>query len=141
MDPILFKNSNLTIRYIEDDDYLLLRWNGFAEGSYFRFLTNQVLLAVEKAGTRTILSDNTHWKTISPNDRGWAANHWFTKAEEKGVRRLATVLSKELFHRMAERSIEAMAAPECMQIKSFKSMEEAEVWIKSSPKSDHCRPE
>ena len=141
MDSILFDNTNLTIRYITGDDYLLLKWNGFAEGQYFRFLTNQVLQAIEKTGTKRILSDNTHWRTISPNDRGWAANYWFTKAVEEGIRKLATVLSNELFHRIAERSIEAMASPECMQIKNFSSIEDAQAWLKTADNLKNCKTE
>ena len=140
MDAALFENTTLSIRYIDGDDYLLLKWNGFAEGQYFRFLTNQVLQAVENTGAKRILSDNTNWKAISPNDRGWAANYWFTKAEEKGIRKLASVLSKELFHRIAERSIEAMASPECMQIKNFKSMGDAQAWLKDPDNLENCKP-
>lgn len=55
----------------------------------------------------------------------------FSKAEEKGIKMLATVLSADYFNRLAERSIENMAVLDCMQIKNFNSVGQALEWLTS----------
>lgn len=129
MSETLFENENLAIRYDRENDYLFLTWSGFVAGEDFKTLAGQVLAAVEKTKTGKILSDNTNWKTISPNDRGWAAYNWFPMAQEKGVRKLGTILSKDVFSRMAERSIVDMADADCIHIKNFQTADEARSWL------------
>lgn len=132
MSTILFENKNLTIFYYEDKDYLLLKWNGFTGSEGFRLLGARILEAIDKFKIQKILSDNTNWKVITPNDHGWAANTWFPEAERKGIRMLATVLSEDYFNRAAERTIEGLADVERMQIRNFHSYDEALSWLSSS---------
>lgn len=132
MSTILFEDNNLTIIYYEDRDYLFLKWNGLIGGDTFRSLAGKILDAIDKTKTQRVLSDNTHWKVIAPNDHGWAANNWFPQAEAKGVKMLATVLSKDYFNRAAEKAIENLAEVENMEIKNFHSADEAFVWLLES---------
>ena len=138
MPIILFANENLTIQYEGNDDYLLLNWSGSTTGESFRDLTKQVIIAIDKTRTARILSDNTNWHALSPNDHGWASQHWFPWAEEKGVQMLATVLSQDFFSREAERAIEGMAETRCMQIKNFKSIAEAQSWLTDRKNVQDC---
>lgn len=130
MPIVLFENKYLTIRHHEVDQTLLLTWRGFIPSVSFRELACEVIKAVDESNARKILSDNREWKIISPNDQGWAANHWFPKAEEKGVQVLATVLSNDIFNREAERNVEGMANLKLMQVKNFNTEEEALRWLK-----------
>ena len=134
----LFEDEHLTILHYQAEEYLLLKWSGFSEGPEFKALANEVLKAVAQTRTKRILSDNTNWTAIAPNDRGWAANSWFPKVEEIGVRKLATVLSKDLFHRIAERSIQDMADADCIRIKNFDSTEDAHAWLTQNEASPKC---
>jgi hypothetical protein len=129
MSQILFKNKNLTIIVYEDKTYLFLKWNGFIPSEGFKALANEILSAIDKTKTRAVMSDNTNWKVISPNDHGWASNHWFPVAEKKGIRKFATILSNDYFNRAAEKNIEGMADVNCMQIKNFTSSEESLKWL------------
>ncbi len=130
MPIVLFENKYLTIRHHEVDQTLILTWRGFIPSVSFRELACEVIKAVDESNARKILSDNREWKIISPNDQGWAANHWFPKAEEKGVQALATVLSNDIFNREAERNVEGMANLKRMQVKNFNTEEEALRWLK-----------
>jgi hypothetical protein len=138
MSTTLFESEHLTIGYDQQEDYLILKWNGFSEGQEFRDLANEVLRAIAHTKTSRILSDNTHWTTIAPNDQGWAANNWFPKVESIGVRKLATVLSKDFFHRIAERSIEGMSDVDCIHIRNFESTEEASAWLNQKAIHPKC---
>lgn len=138
MSITLFESEHLTIRYDQQKDYLLLKWNGFSKGQEFRDFANEVLKAIAHTKTKRILSDNTNWTTIAPNDQGWAANNWFPKVEASGVRKLATVLSKDFFHRTAERSIEGMTDVDCIHIKNFESTEEASAWLNQNAPYPQC---
>lgn len=132
MSSLIFENQHLAISYDADNRYLTLIWRGFIPSNQFRSLACEIIKAVEKTKVTKILSDNTEWKIISPNDYSWAANHWFPKAEESGVRQLATVLSTDYFNRHAERTVEGMAEVEKLVIKQFKSINEAATWLTSS---------
>ena len=134
---LLFENKHLTINYNKDKYYLTLIWKGFIPSEQFRELACEIIKAVEKTKVTKILSDNTEWKIISPNDYSWAANHWFPKAEESGVRKLATVLSSDYFNRHAERTVEGMADVERLTIKQFETFHDAQVWLNvASPKRE-----
>lgn len=132
MSSILFENKNLRIEYNQAQQFLMLTWKGFIPSDQFRVLACEVIKAVEKTKVTKILSDNTEWKIISPNDYSWAANHWFPKAEESGVRKLATVLSADYFNRHAERTVEGMAEVEELSIQQFETMSDAVHWLTSS---------
>lgn len=134
----LFESKTLRIVYDHQHDYLHLKWIGFSEGKEFRNLASEVLRAIATTESTRILSDNTSWRAIAPNDHGWAANTWFPIAEAQGVRKLATVLSNDLFNRIAERSIEGMADVNCMQIKNFQSAEEATAWLTGRESFPKC---
>jgi hypothetical protein len=103
----------------------------------FKALATEILSAIDKTKTEAILSDNTNWKVINPNDHGWAANHWFPTAEKKGVRKLATILSDDFFNRAAEKNIEGMADVNCMQIKNFSNHDDSLRWLRTT-KSLSC---
>lgn len=132
MSQILFENKNLTIIFYEDKKYLFLRWNGFIPSEDFKLLASHILSAIDKTNTEAILSDNTNWKVINPNDHAWASNHWFPTAEKKGIRKLATILSHDYFNRAAAKNIEGMANVNCMQIKNFNNHEDSVRWLQTT---------
>lgn len=138
MSTILYKNKNIIIEYDDPTTCLLVEWHGLIKSDEFREAATQIIKYIENTKAKFILSDNTHWKAISPNDHGWAANNWFPLAEALGVRKLATVLSNDYFNRFAERSIEGMAEVDCMQIRNFNTKEEAFNWIKQSKRVENC---
>jgi hypothetical protein len=129
MTSLLFENKHLIITYKDQGQYLLLTWNGFIPSAVFRALADEIIKAVKKVKVSKILSDNTEWKIISPNDYSWAAAHWFPKAELSGVTHLATVLSKDAFNRLAERTVQQMTDVSNMQIRSFEKINDAETWL------------
>jgi hypothetical protein len=132
MSSLLFESKHLQISYHQDNKYLNLVWKGFIPSEQFRFLACEIIRAVEKTKVTKILSDNTDWKIISPNDYSWAANHWFPKVEESGVRQLATVISTDYFNRYAERTVEGMTDVEKLVIKQFESSIDAATWLISN---------
>ncbi len=129
MSSLLFEDKSLTIQYEQDQKYLQLVWKGFIPSHAFRSLACEIIKAVEKTKAKKILSDNTEWKIISPNDQGWAANHWFPKAEESGVMAMATVMSRDIFNRQAERNVEGLAAVSTLKVGNFETVKEAVDWL------------
>lgn len=137
MPVTLFENRNVRIQYNDQNDFLFVKWSGLAKSNEFREAAWEILKAVERTGTKRILSDNTDWKVISPNDHGWAAYNWFPEVEAKGVEKMATLLSTDYFSRSAERSIEGMAEVNCMEIRNFTSADDALAWLTAS-KTPKC---
>jgi hypothetical protein len=75
------------------------------------------------------MSDNTNWKIISPQDQVWAANRWFPAAEARGVVKLGSILSEDIFNRSAERTIQSLTEIEMMKVQNFTSREAALNWL------------
>jgi len=128
------ESSHLDIRYNGEIGFIELLWKGFIPSTEFRELATKIFNALDKTGDNLILSDNTYWKIISPQDLGWAANRWFPKAESKGVIKLGSVLSQDIFNRSAERTIDSLTEIESMKVRHFKSRKEAIDWLRESDK-------
>lgn len=125
----LFHHKNLIILFHNQSGILELNWMGFPTGEGFREIAVKVIEIIKRTGVKKILSDNTLWKVISPNDQGWAAMHWFPEAEKAGVTQLASVLSDNIFHVASERSIQNMAEVKCMTVRNFRDKTEAFKWL------------
>ena len=135
----LLEIPGLTIMYDQVMDYLSLKWNGSRKSEEFREAGKEIIKAIRKTNAKFILSDNTDWKMISPNDHGWAAFNWFPAAEVAGIKKLASVVSKDYFNRLAESSIEGMADVECMEIRNFGTPQEALKWLTQSKNHQPCK--
>jgi hypothetical protein len=138
MSIMVFENRNVKIIYHNSEDYLFIKWDGFIKSDEFRKAAGEIIKAIEKTNVKFVLSDNTDWKVISPNDHGWAAYNWFPEAEAKGVKKLATVLSTDYFNRAAEKSIEGMADVRCLKIANFQTVAEASAWLTENKKVQNC---
>ncbi len=123
------KSDHLDIRFNNDMEFIELLWKGLIPSAEFRELAIKILDALDKTGAKRILSDNTHWRIISPQDQGWAANSWFPMAEAKGVVKLGSILSQDIFNRSAERTIQSLTDIETMQVRNFPNREEALDWL------------
>lgn len=125
----LCESSHLDIRFNSDLGFIELLWKGFIPSTEFRELANKIFDALDKTGAKRILSDNTSWKIISPQDQGWAANKWFPMAEAKGVVKLGSILSLDIFNRSAERTSQSLTEIEKMQVRNFTNREDALDWL------------
>ncbi|MEQ1587688.1 MAG: hypothetical protein ABL895_17510 [Cyclobacteriaceae bacterium] len=131
-DTKICESPHLEIRLSKDNDFIELLWNGFIPSTEFRELAAKIFDALDKTGVNRILSDNTNWKIISPQDLGWAANRWFPKAESRGVIKLGSVLSQDIFNRSAERTIDSLTEIESMKVRHFEGRQEAINWLRES---------
>lgn len=123
------ESKHLDIRFNNELGFIELLWRGFIPSTEFRELASKIFSALDKTGAKKILSDNTNWKIISPQDQGWAANRWFPAAEARGIVKMGSVLSEDIFNRSAERTIESLTEIETMQVRSFNNREEALTWL------------
>ncbi len=131
-DTKICESSHLEIWFSGDYGFIELLWKGLIPSTEFRELAAKILDALDKTGVNKILSDNTNWKIISQQDLGWAANRWFPKAEAKGVIKLGSVLSQDIFNRSAERTIDSLTEIESMKVRHFESRQEAIYWLRES---------
>ncbi len=129
------ESQHLDIRYNKENSFIELSWKGLIPSIEFRELATKIFDALDKTGVNLILSDNTNWKIISPQDLGWAANRWFPKAELKGVIKLGSILSQDIFNRSAERTIDSLTEIESMKVRHFESRQEAIKWLCESDKN------
>jgi hypothetical protein len=135
----IYSSDHLIISLDQENDYLHLKWSGMMNSKLLRDLGSKILKAIAETKVDKIISDNTQWKIISPNDYMWAADFWFPKAEASGVKRFASVQSSNFFHLAAERDIQNMTDTQCMQIRNFKSADKAIAWLaKKEPVSSNC---
>ncbi len=125
----LCESPHLEIRFHADPGFIELIWKGLIPSIEFRELAAKIFEALDKTGVKRILSDNSKWKIISPQDQGWAAHRWFPKAEAEGVVKLASVQSQDIFNRFSERNIQSLTELESMQVHHFTHRQEAISWL------------
>lgn len=133
-DTKICESQHLEI-WFHEDGFIELLWKGLIPSAEFRGLATKILDALDKTRVNRVLSDNTNWKIISPQDLGWAANHWFPMAEAKGVIKLGSILSQDIFNRSAERTIDSLTEIESMKVRHFESRQEAINWLLKSDKN------
>jgi hypothetical protein len=126
---LVFNDHHLTINLDEENQILHLKWYGSITGEQFKLLAGEIIRQVGQSGVSAILSDNTAWEIISPNDHGWAASHWFPQAEKAGITKIASVLSRNVFHVAAERNIQQLTDLKRLEIRHFREIHMAESWL------------
>lgn len=131
MAEIYFQNEAVTITY---DDELQLGsaiWNGFLSSEEFRDCIETCLRLMEERKPLRWLGDNRKLRAIRKTDQDWFAEHVFPRLAVSSVRRNASIVSEDLFNKMAvEQLIKRAKNLGDMVIKEFDTKEEAMEWLK-----------
>ncbi|MFC6999244.1 hypothetical protein [Rufibacter roseus] len=103
-----FKSNLITIEYDEDKKLARTKWHGFANSEEYREILGIYLQLVREKDVVRWIGNNTDAKAIRPADQEWTAREWAPVFSREGkVRKMAVVVAKDIFNKMAVENLVA----------------------------------
>ena len=132
-EEIYFQAPYFTLYYNKQQRLARAVWNGFLNSEEFRTASNTCLDLVEEQQTLYWLADNRKMKAIRQHDQDWFVQSILPRLAKSSLRKMATLVSEDIFNRMAVASLESKAN-EVVNFDTyyFKSEKEALAWLTES---------
>lgn len=98
---VYYENEHIRLRNDEDLQLGVGEWKGFASSSEFRATAQIALDFINRHGITSWLSDRRKMKAIRQQDQQWTVEEYIPKLLESPLRRVATIVSEDMFNNMA----------------------------------------
>ena len=118
-----------SVRWDEDDQLVLVEWDGWANSAEFAALLDAELRALEQHKGSRILADCRRQKVLHPKDQERANREWLPRALTIGLKRFAIVLPASVVADMNLRDSLEKASGAGLQVEYFATVEEARDWV------------
>jgi hypothetical protein len=120
-----------SIHYDEKQKLLKTVWNGFANGEEYRAFLNTLLDFYKKHEVLYSFSDNRNMKAIRQVDQEWTNDVFLAEFFKiSTIKRAATIVSEDIFNRMAVDNIMIKANKHItFDMKFFDSENQAIKWL------------
>jgi len=118
-----------SVRWDEDDQLVLVEWNGWANSAEFAALLEAELRALEQHKGSCILADCRRQKVLNPKDQERANREWLRRALKVGLKRFAIVVPASVVADMNLRDSMEKASGTGLEVEYFASVEEARDWV------------
>ena len=129
MDHTYFQTPYLLLQYNEQEKYTAASWQHFPLSDEFRAGMDQLIRLMEEKKIGKVLTDTRKMGAISPDDHDWSINDWLTRAFAAGYRRIAIVISEDIFNQMSVEDIMSRVEGVDFVTKYFPSPEEGRKWL------------
>ena len=111
-------------------------WKGYATTVQFRAANERVLAAIQERGAGKLLGDAKDFVLIGADDQMWLASNWIPRALQAGVRKIALVMPRFYFNRVAVDTVTQRLSSEfarnLVRIEYFDSRVAARNWLAES---------
>lgn len=125
-----FDTEYLYLGYDEDRKLAQAVWNGFLNSQEFRTASQACLDLLQEHQPINWLADNRKMKAIRQHDQDWFVQEVIPRLAQSSIRKMATLVSEDIFNQMAVENIEAKANEVVLfDNYHFKSEEEAMHWL------------
>ncbi len=125
-----FENHVVKMLYHEENQLGLVEGKGFMTSDEFKEVVTMGLRMIDEYKPLRWLADNRKLKAIRQADQDWFVEVAMAKLRESTIRRNATVVSEDIFNRMAiEQILQRSDDLGNMLLKEFESMDEAMEWV------------
>ncbi|WP_181304228.1 hypothetical protein [Rufibacter sp. XAAS-G3-1] len=112
---------------------LVLHWKGFVPSDVYRDGLMEAIQVSRRAGLQGWIMDMKHMKVIRQTDQEWTIGAWFPQFQMLGVKRLAFVVSEDIFNQMAVSSMVATLRPKFhAEVEYFQELPAAQRWAQES---------
>ncbi|MHC2993011.1 hypothetical protein OB13_16025 [Pontibacter sp. HJ8] len=126
-----FQNHVVTVTYDAELQLGIATWNGFLSSTELREAAEVCLNLTHERQLLRWLGDNRKLRAIRQADQDWFVAYILPRLVGSTLRRNASVVSEDLFNKMAvEQIIKRAGNLGDMVLKDFESPEEAMVWLK-----------
>lgn len=125
-----FRNDVVTVSYDLEKQLGMAVWNGFLSSAQFREAVEICLNLMDEHKLLRWLGDNRKLRAIRQADQDWFVSYVFPRLAVGTVRRNASVLSEDMFNRMAvEQIIQRAENLGDMILRDFDTVEGAMAWL------------
>ena len=129
-DGVYFSTPGVaSVRWDEDDQLVLVEWDGWANSAEFAALLDAELRALEQHKGSRILADCRRQKVLNPKDQERANREWLPRALKIGLKRFAIVVPASVVADMNLRDSLDKAAGAGLEVEYFAYVEEAREWV------------
>ncbi|GAB3525904.1 hypothetical protein GCM10027443_00490 [Pontibacter brevis] len=126
-----YENEHIRLRYDEEFQLGVGEWKGFVSSSEFREMALRALEFANSYGITRWLSDRRKMKAIRQQDQQWAVEVYIPKMLESPLRRMAAVVSEDIFNNMAmEEMLKRSGGLGNISLRHFNNVTEAMAWLK-----------
>lgn len=126
-----FQNHVLTLTYEPEWELGTAQWKGFLSSQEFQEAVMMCLQLMNKYKPLRWLGDNRKMRVIRQADQEWFVAHALPHLQAGTIRRHATILSEDIFNKMAvEQIIQRSDNKEALFLKEFNTKPLAIAWLK-----------
>jgi len=129
MENTYFKAPYLLLQYNEQEKYIVANWQHFPLSEEFRVGMDHLIRLMEEKKIGKVLTDTRKMGAISPDDQDWSINEWLPRAFKAGYRRIAIVISEDIFNQMSVEDIMSRVKGVDFVTQYFPSLEEGRKWL------------
>src|ERR1700686_381274 len=116
-------------RWDEDDQLVLVEWDGWANSAEFAALLDAELRALEQHKGSRILADCRRQRVLNPADQEQANREWLPRALRIGLKRFGIVVPASVVADMNLRDSMEKASGAGLEVEYFATVEEARDWV------------
>jgi len=112
---------------------IVLHWKGFVPSEVYREGFLEAIQVSRKAALLSWVMDMKQMKVIRQADQEWTLTTWFPQFQLLGVKRLAFVVSDDIFNQMAVSSMVATLRPKLhAEVEYFQELSSAQRWAQEN---------
>ena len=121
------------VEYDVDVPCVSMIWKGYATSAQFRDANERVLLEVQQRRSSKLLGDAKEFVLIGATDQSWLSSNWIPRVLQAGVRKIALVMPRFYFNRVAVDAVTQRLAQnvanDLVSIEYFESRDAARAWL------------
>ncbi|GAB2790298.1 hypothetical protein HNQ93_003316 [Hymenobacter luteus] len=127
---LVFQNQHCAIFFDPVTRCLHQTWTGFATGELLREAHEATLVLLSRHGVQQVLADTREMRTILRTDQQWITDNFFPRALARGYRRVAIVISADMFNQLSVRAIlDLVLGQSLFTAEYFGNLETAREWL------------
>lgn len=136
MSDIADPTFHCAIEYDADVPCVSMIWKGYATSAQFREASGRVLHEIQERRGSKLLSDAKDFVLIGATDQDWLSSNWIPRVLQAGVRKIAVVMPRFYFNRVAVDAVTQRLAQgvgsNLVSIEYFETRDAARSWLMSS---------
>jgi hypothetical protein len=131
----LMDEKFVKIDYDNVQKTVVAKWNGFLRLEELQKGCKAINNHVKKEKLTKHLSDQTQLKVLVKEVQDYIGEVWFDEVEKLGLRRIAILLSDDIFTQASVNKVNLNAQYKGLQINSFNSLNQCYEWLSEDKKA------
>lgn len=126
----ILKESYCDIYFDEADKILYAKWIGFLKPDQVRRGCSAMTDFIKKNQTKVHLSDHRNLRVLTKDVQDYLTQEWFPEVERAGLRKVAALVSEDIFAKATVESVNHTARVGLLTIRTFDSHHQCLEWLK-----------